>query len=38
MSLIVNMINIDYDQKGEKDQYISLSNVLEPLEFNEKDF
>lgn len=38
MSLIVNMINIDYDQKGEKDQYTSLSNVLEPLEFNEKDF
>jgi hypothetical protein len=28
---------MDYDQKGEKDQFISLSNVLEPLEFNEND-
>jgi hypothetical protein len=37
MSLIFNMINMDYYQKGEKDQFISLSNVLEPLEFNEKD-
>lgn len=37
MSLIFNMINMDYDQKGEKDQFISLRNMLEPLEFNEKD-
>lgn len=28
---------MDYVQKGEKDQFISLSNVLEPLEFNEND-